>query len=440
MKKIIALLMMLCLVLAGCAAPLEDVPQSVPDESAVISPADTSKENNGAQTSPAVSPATATPVPTETPTPVKEVIDYEAFFSDGRWTGTGLELVSAMKIGWNLGNTFDANNDRTDRSDLKYETMWVGTKTTPKMFSLLKEAGFNTVRIPISWHNHVTGDDHTINAEWLDRVQEVVDYAMDEGMYVIINTHHDVYPQYYYPSKQYLDSSRHYIECIWSQVGERFKDYDQHLIFESMNEPRLKGTSIEWNVSTSAEGKESRECINELNQVFTDTVRSQGSLNADRFLMIPGYDASPEGALDSIYKLPEDSAEGRLIVSVHAYTPYNFALQAPNESGSTDKFNVKSYASTGDIEKFMKRLNAIYVRNGIPVVIGEFGARDKGNNTEARVAYAAYYVSTARSYGMSCCWWDNHSFSGSGENFGLLRRQFDKFMYMDIVNALVDNS
>ncbi len=156
----------------------------------------------------------------------KEVPDTEAF-----------TFVKEMKIGWNLGNTLDASDCTWLTDELKYESAWCGVITTPRLITAVKEAGFNTIRIPVSWHNHTSGEDFTISEVWMARVKEVVDMAIDEGMYVILNVHHDVDTAYYYPTTEHLDTSKHYLSCVWKQIAEKFADYDEHLIFETLNEP-----------------------------------------------------------------------------------------------------------------------------------------------------------------------------------------------------------
>ncbi len=352
-----------------------------------------------------------------------------------------LSFVHDMKIGWNLGNTFDANTDTNKEDEMSYETLWCGVPTTKEMIDTLKEAGFNTVRIPVSWHNHVSEDgNYTISDAWMNRVQEVVDYVIDNDMYVIINIHHDNSTSYMYPSPEYLEQSKAYVKAIWTQVAERFADYDGHLLMESLNEPRLIGTNYEWWLDMSSQDcVDAVQCINELNQVFVDTVRSSGGNNADRYLLVPGYDASLQGATNQYFTLPNDieGNENKILVEVHAYTPYAFALQAPGESGSTDQWSLDSSSSTSEIDSLMDSLYNKYTKNGIGVVIDEFAARDKGNNTQARVDYATYYIAAARARGITCCWWDNNSFTGNGENMGLLRRRAGTFLYPEMVEGLM---
>ncbi|MBD5477065.1 MAG: glycoside hydrolase family 5 protein [Lachnospiraceae bacterium] len=351
------------------------------------------------------------------------------------------KFVRSMKIGWNLGNTFDAHSDHNKGDEMAYESDWCGIVTSKEMVDEIKAAGFKTMRIPVSWHNHVTADgNYTISEVWLNRVQEVVDYAIDNDMYVIINIHHDNSTSYMYPTTEYLEQSKAYVAAIWSQVAARFADYDEHLIMEALNEPRLVGTSDEWWLDLNKQQcVEAVKCINELNQVFVDTVRASGGNNGERYLLVPGYAASLQGATNQYFELPQDIAgnENKILVEVHAYTPYDFALRASGEGKSIDQWSVNDKASTAEIDELMDTLYKKYVQNGIGVVIDEFGARDKNGNIQARTDFAAYYVAAARQRGITCCWWDNNEFTGDGENFGIFRRQVCSFMYPELVEGMM---
>ncbi len=345
-----------------------------------------------------------------------------------------MAFLKKMGVGWNLGNTFDAYDDGFMGDGLDMEKRWVGVKTTKEMIAKVHEGGYTTLRLPVSWHNHVSGEDFRTDPAWLDRVQEVADYALEEGMYVILNTHHDVGSAYYYPNSENAEVSDRYIRSIWQQVAERFKDYDEHLIMESMNEPRLKDTEDEWVFNADKDTCiEAAACINRMNQLFVDTVRASGGNNANRYMMVPGYAASVDGALNRHFKLPRDQADNRIIVSVHAYTPYPFALQ----DGGTDTFALTDIGQTSEINRFMISLYKTYIARGIPVVIGEFGARAKGDNLQSRVNFAAYYTANASARNIPCVWWDNNAFKGGGELFGLLNRRKCEWAHPDIVEAMV---
>ena len=349
-----------------------------------------------------------------------------------------LAFLRDMKCGWNLGNTFDAFNGYTGHfSGIGMESIWVGIKTSRKLIAAIKEAGFNTIRIPVSWHNHVDEND-VIDREWIDRVREVAGWALDEGMYVIVNVHHDNDKNYYYPDTVHYDRSAAYLASVWKQIAEAFRDCNDHLIIESMNEPRLVGTQYEWSFNSGvSDCRLAAKYINQLNQLFVDTVRASGGNNATRYLAVPAYAASPGSTVDQAFQLPEDTVKNRIIVSAHAYTPYNFAL---NIQSSDRTFDLEKDRNKKDeIASFMNKLYNRFVKYGIPVMMDEFGALDKDGNTQDRVNFTAYYVASASARGITCVWWDNHSFSGNGERFGLINRSTVKWIYPDIVLAIMEN-
>ena len=345
-----------------------------------------------------------------------------------------LEFARAMKLGWNLGNTMDAFGSRP-ANELDTEISWQPVRTTRELIKAVHEAGFETLRIPVSWHDHLTDDHFTISEEWLDRVREIADYALDEDMYVIINIHHDNEESAHclFPDSDHYEQSEEFITRIWEQVAECFKDCGDRLIFEAMNEPRLVGHQYEWSCNVaSADIRDAVDCINRLNQAFVDTVRASGGMNEERYLLIPGYCGSPDGVTNSYFKLPEDTVEGRLMIMAHAYTPYHFAL----EPGGTAEFSVENKSDIKDINWAVDKLYSTYVSEGIPVIIDEFGSVDRNGNLEARVQHAAYFVGYARAHGITCCWWDNGAFSGNGEIFGIIDRKTGELRYPEIVEAM----
>ena len=350
-----------------------------------------------------------------------------------------LRFVRELKAGWNLGNTFDAFDGYTKRGSVQMETSWVGVKTSRELIHALKEAGFNLIRIPVSWHNHVIDDAYTVDPAWISRIHEVAEWVVDEGMYFILNVHHDNDERFFYPDSAHYEQSERYLTAIWKQMAEAFADFDDHCILESMNEPRLVGTNYEWYLSEAAPAcKDAAQCINQLNQTFVDLVRASGGNNATRYLSVPGYCASPEGALSTLFKIPQDSAENRIIIEVHAYRPYNFAL---NNSSTDSSFDLdKDVGKKGDIAGFMNNLYNRYIVKGIPVIIDEYGAlKKKDTDLQARVNLAAFYTASASTRGMTCCWWDNHVFMGTGEKFGIIDRRKVEWEYPDIALAILEN-
>lgn len=330
------------------------------------------------------------------------------------------ELIKELKIGWNLGNTLDATGGG---ALLSSETSWGNPSTKEEIFTIIKEAGFNVVRIPVSWGNHLGAEpDYIIHTMWLDRVNEIVDYAIDNELYVILNMHHE---EWHFPSYDNLEKAKTILTKVWEQIAERFKDYDEHLIFEGMNEPRMKGTPQEW-TGGNAEG---RDVVNQLNQAFVDTIRNSKGNNQLRHLMIPTYAASSDPKTWKDFIIPEDD---KIIVSIHAYTPYNFAL---NKSG-TANWSQENDNDTRDINNLMEGLYNTFISKGHPVILGEFGAMDK-DNLESRVLWSEYYIKKATEVGIPCIWWDNGAFTGSGELFGLLDRRKGEWVHQEIIEALM---
>lgn len=322
-------------------------------------------------------------------------------------TVNGLDFIRDMKLGWNLGNTFDAPNG---------ETSWGNPMTTNELLVMVKELGFNTIRIPISWRMHVTpAPEYTIDEAFMNRVDTVVNQALDAGLYVIINSHHD--NEIYTPKPENSEVGKTYLSAIWAQVAEHFKDADYHLIFETMNEPRVEHTSYEWSIDLSnPKSVAAVEVVNELNQACLDAIRATGSRNADRFVIVSTYAGNVDAALSPKFVLPQDSAEGKLIVSIHAYSPYNFALNKNSKDDTFGKTKEKEIAA------MMRNINYRLIAKGIPVVIDEMGALNK-NNDEARYEWAKSYVSAAAKYGIPCIWWDNGQINSDGENFGIINRR-----------------
>lgn len=364
---------------------------------------------------------------------------------------TAADTVYNMGFGWNLGNTLDATYDapshhavdgyygeKFENSGLATETCWGMPKTTKDMIHQLAVSGIRTIRIPISWHGHITDSNYKIDPAWMARVKEIVDWSIDEGLYVIINIHHDNVgagkvtkkANGYTTTYNDKDLSKKYLTRVWEQICKTFNnDYDEHLIFETMNEPRIVGHSDEWwcprNWSASCPTCcETFDVINEYNQAILDTIRKSGGNNATkRVVMIPAYVANPYAAIkgmnNGLFKLPKDSVKNKLALSVHMYTPYNFAMNA--RAGSSAKF---TESLKNELQYHFNDLNSTFVSQGIPVVIGEMGATNKGN-LEEREIWMDHFVKNARKHGMAIILWDNGSPNNSDpqERFGFFNRK-----------------
>lgn len=328
------------------------------------------------------------------------------------------ELVKEIKIGWSLGNTLDS----TGGSGVDSETSWGNIVTTKEMMTAVKDAGFNIVRIPTTWGIHMD-ENNIVDEAWMDRVQEVVDYAYSQDMFVILNIHHEEWHDPYYETEA---ESTEKLKALWTQIGTRFAGYDEKLIFEGLNEPRKRNTSLEWNGGDD----EGHEVVNNFNAAFVETIRGLGGNNAKRHLMIPGYAASSTASALKAIKIPE--GDDKIIVSVHAYIPYAFAL--------SDDLTARSFSpddtSANDIIYLMDSLKTNFIDKGTPVIIGEFGARNKANE-EIRGEWATFYISQAKAIGVPCLWWDNGAFTGTGENFGILNRSSCTWEYPSVVEGLM---
>ena len=325
-----------------------------------------------------------------------------------------VELCGRITVGWNLGNSLESTG-----SGMSSETSWGNPKTTKELILKVKEAGFDAVRIPTTWYNHLDSD-FNISEEWIARVQEVVDYAYDEGMYVILNVHHENWND---PYESTLPDVKKKIKKLWTQIANRFESYGERLIFEGMNEPRWKNTEFEWN-GGNAEG---RRVVNAYNECFVETVRATGGNNRYRALMIPTYAASASG-LDG-FTVPQDKS---LIVSVHAYSPYNFAM---NPSGTT-KFDPNNTSDTQELTWLAGTLYDRFISKGTGVIIGECGTANK-NNYSDRVNWAGYFPKLFRSKGIPVFLWDNNAYGSGNETFGQLHRDTLAWEYPEYIKAFV---
>lgn len=316
---------------------------------------------------------------------------------------TAVEVAEKLNIGWNLGNSFDAYSNGT--AD---ETAWGNPKTTKELINAVKAAGFDTIRIPVSYLGRVgEAPDYTIEAAWLDRIQEVVDYALDAGLYTIINIHHDGNNDK--ANGAWIDCTaedqkpvQDRLSKLWAQIAARFAEYDERLIFESMNEIH----DGSYQAPRGESGQRYYANVNALNQVFVDTVRASGGKNADRWLLVPGYNTNIDYTIAG-FALPEDPAN-RLMVSVHFYDPYQYALE---ENFNTSVWGRDAQGNCGwgnedFVDAQFDKLESTYVNNGIPVIIGEYGAINK-NKDEYRNYYMEYVTKAACERNLVPVYWDN---------------------------------
>ena|GEM_PF-1890655 len=306
-------------------------------------------------------------------------------------------IVRDMGLGWNLGNSLDCPGG---------ETSWGNPRTSRNMILAVKAKGFNTIRVPVTWADYMDSS-YTVSGEWMTRVKEVVDYAYDEGMYVILNSHHDEWNK---PTNDNLDRAKTELAALWTQIADEFRDYDYHLIFEGMNEPRNYGGSDEWNDGS----EETRQNINTLNKVFIDTVRATGGNNSKRSLMIPGNAASISyTAMNALSSFMDTLSDTHVIASLHAYAPYYFAMDAYQGVAFNDSFK-------NELNNLFQSFDSLFLSKGHSVVIGEFSASD-WTNTDERVKWAECYANNIKTLGskypnasVSGVLWDNNSKNKNG--------------------------
>lgn len=331
---------------------------------------------------------------------------------------TAVELTHLMGNGINLGNTMEACNNNTGHvtdDTTYYETMWGCPVTTQEMITGMKEAGFDTLRLPVAWMTNATDlgktGDYTISEEYFNRVEEIMNYAFNEDMYVILNDHWDGgwYGMFGSDDEATRTLAMEAYISMWTQISERYAEYGDHLIFEGANEEigaRFDEDSPIYcsdSVTTILSDDERFALANQVNQVFVDTVRATGGNNADRFLLIPGYGTEIDRTIDERFVMPTDTADSKLLISVHYYEPSGYCIF---ESLST--WGSKSQYSTM-IENLDKM--GQFVADGYGVIIGECGAivLEDGKLKEGATEWTEFFLDNCDSWGYCPVLWDTNS-------------------------------
>ena len=281
-------------------------------------------------------------------------------------------IASQMYPGWNLGNTMEPPG-----KNLSAETSWQPTKTSQQVIDYISSLGFKSVRIPCSWNCHAV--DGVIDAAWLARVKEVVDYCLADGLYVLLNDHWDngwIEVQGFTDlSEANVSAKQENLKSLWTQVAEYFKDYDEHLLFAGLNEP-------------NCDNQAKTDVLIRYEQAFIDAVRASGGNNLSRTLVVQGPSTDIDNT-DKYYDVTKltDSADGCLMVEVHYYSPWNFAGMEKDESwgkmswywGSANHVGGSAYNSTWGEESYLlaqfKKMKAKFVDKGYPVILGEYGCQ-----------------------------------------------------------------
>lgn len=378
----------------------------------------------------------------------KQVVEFDELLGEHTVTISRYGTIAVLTEDWpsNLrrtygitDGTYEVTVELVDFPQKEYgkaqyfETLWNNPLTTYDMINKVKEAGFNAVRIPVTFFNHIPSNSDVIDTGWLDRIQEVVDYAINQDMYCIISFYHDGSTTGWLRVASDSDANINKFSSIWRQLAERFKNYDEKLLFQGYNE--LTDKDDTWGYP----GKADVEWVNNLAQTFVDTVRATGGNNSRRCLIVMPYAGSHEQEIIDGFRLPSDTARDRLIVAVNAYAPATFAynIELGDESENDDQAVSASdaaqwgtLADEAELDALFRKLQTRFRNQSIPVMITEFCSADKGN-TEARVRHAAYYTKKADETGIPCFWWDDGS---------LLLRRTLIWSYEEIVNAMVDST
>lgn len=329
---------------------------------------------------------------------------------------TALEATRLMGNGINLGNTLEACDNNVGiktNAPLSYETYWGQPKTTQAMIDGMKAAGFDTIRIPVAWMTnatHLYEGDYTIDADYMNRVEEVVRYARKAGMYVIVNDHWDGgwYGMFGSESAETRALAMEAYKGMWQQIAERFRDYSDYLIFESANE-ELGGRFDENSplycsdsVVTYLTDDERYALTNEINQTFVDVVRATGGNNATRLLLIAGYSTNIDQTCDDRFQMPKDTADSKLMVSVHYYDPWSYC-------GASSAASATKWGTVSDYEYMDQQLAKMtkFTEAGYGVVIGEYGALPCSDGLKDNtLAYHTAFLDACTKYDLTNCLWD----------------------------------
>ena len=355
------------------------------------------------------------------------------------------DYAARLGIGWNLGNHFDAYNN-----GVAGETAWGNPKATQATMNKVKAAGFSTVRIPVTWLGHIgAAPDYKIDEKWLSRIAEVVGYAEAAGLNAIVNMHHDGAD-----SKNWLDIKTaakdpavhqqilDQVSAMWRQIADKFKDKGDFLIFEAFNEIHDGGWG--WGENRNDGGKQ-YQCLNEWNQAFVDAVRASGGENANRILGIPAYCTNVDIAVQT-FVMPEDVVEGRLIMAVHCYDPYDYTLPATkSEWGHTaDESKKVSGNNEADLKRVFEKIYNNFIKKGIPVYMGEFGCVNRATEREQAFQqyYLKYYAKLAKTYFVPSIIWDNGAKGAGNERHAFIDHGTGEYCSPEAkaaIEALVDS-
>ena len=360
-----------------------------------------------------------------------------------------IQFALSMGIGWNLGNQMDAHYN-----GCSYETGWGNKEATQQTFNGVAKAGFKTVRIPVTWMGHMgPAPTYTIEKGWMDRVAELVDMAHKAGLKVIVNIHHDGFGAADTPSKgfHWIDLPgavadpeknqriKQQLTMVWLQIGQRFANYGDWLIFETLNEIQDGA----WGGGANrTDGGAQYRVLNEWNQVCVNAIRAAGGMNETRYIGVPGYVTNPDLTVENLV-LPEDIVPNRLMVAVHSYDPWDFAGSAQYQEWGHTGVDVVPNSDENAYVGMLNRLFNMYVRRGIPVYFGEFGAvrRTSAADEPFRLYYFRYVCKAMRDRRIPAIYWDNGNGKPGNDGFGVINHATGKYIGTgeQAVRAMVDS-
>lgn len=336
-------------------------------------------------------------------------------FDNGVMRGlTPIQFAAEMKTGWNLGNSLDAEGPD--------ETFWGNPRITKEMVDAVANRGFTTLRLPVTWRFH-QGDapNYAVEIAWLDRVEEVVNYARANDMYVIVNVHHD--DPWIIPTQAESEGVKDRLAKLWTQIAVRFRDYSDYVIFETLNEPRHENTPEEWSGGTV----EGRDMVNAYHQVSLDAIRATGGNNETRKIMISTYAASTVPVAMDALIIPNN--DPNTMVSLHSYFPFPFTLEGTDTTWGSSQ-------DRADLLAEMNRIKTRFSDRGMAVVLGEWSSANQ-NNIEDRLAHAEYYSQLAAERGFASIWWDNGDTSANRDGLAIFDRDNLTFTFDNIAEILI---
>lgn len=332
------------------------------------------------------------------------------------------QVAGQIQIGWNLGNTMEA---------ICGETAWGNPTVSQQLINAVKAAGFNAIRIPASWDCHANQSTMTIDAAWMARVKQVVDYAYSQNMYVVLNIHWDGGWLENRPLYQYQTAVNEKQRAYWTQIANTFKGYNERMLFAGTNE-----VHVDYNEPTA----ENITVQQSFNQTFVNAVRATGGNNASRTLVVQTYNTSAHHGLN-YFSMPSDTIASRLMVEIHFYDPYDYAL---NENGSClywgspyPSQSACAWAQEAYVDDLFGKIRNKWINAGIPVIMGEYGVASRPNlNLPSREYYLEYINRAARTAGIKTFYWDNGVVPSATNGFALFNRSTGAVIDQGAVNAI----